>query len=116
MDMRLAQVILFVNDVARMQAFYGKGFGMSVVEQGDGYVRLGSGGCVLMLHALREPPSATPREDSFIKFCFHTDDIAATREALSALGARMRDCHQYQTVSFCDGVDPEGNIFQITTH
>ena len=113
--MRLAQVILFVNDVPRRKAFYGQAFGLTVLEEEDGYCRLDSGGCVLMLHALREPPSPTPREDTFIKFCFQTDDVAGLRGKLTALGAKMREPHHFGTITFCDGVDPEGNIFQITT-
>ena len=113
--MRLAQVIVFGNDLLRMKAFYGQALGLSVLEEGDGFIRLEAGGCVLMLHAIREPPSAKPREDTFIKLAFHTDDVAATRDALIGLGARMYDPHHFGTVTFCDGVDPEGNVFQITT-
>jgi predicted enzyme related to lactoylglutathione lyase len=112
---RLAQVILFVRDVARMKTFYGQAFGLQMIEEDAGFCRLDGGGCVLMLHALGEPPSVEPRLDSFIKFAFHTDDVDATRNALVALGARMRDPHHFGNVTFCDGVDPEGNVFQITT-
>src|SRR5215831_2987781 len=69
--MRLAQAILFVNDLARMKGFYGAQLGLSVIEEADGYVRLDAGGSALMLHAIREPPSPVPRQDSFLKLAFH---------------------------------------------
>lgn len=34
---------------------------------------------------------------------------------LVALGVAMRESHRYGDASFCDGVDPEGNVFQLTT-
>lgn len=113
--MRLAQAILFVNDLSRMKAFYSALLGLAVIEETDGYVRLDAGGGVVMLHAIREPPSPTPRQDSFLKLAFHADDVIAVRAALLAQGVQMRDPHSFGAATFCDGVDPEGNIFQITT-
>jgi catechol 2,3-dioxygenase-like lactoylglutathione lyase family enzyme len=117
--MKLAQVLLFVKDVPRMQRFYQGTFGLSVVSSDPGFVRLEAGGCVLALHALPREPDVPqpppPREDSWIKVGFHTDDVAAERARLVAAGVTMRELHTWQGISFCDGVDPEGNIFQITT-
>jgi catechol-2,3-dioxygenase len=113
--MRLAQAILFVHDVAQMKAFYTDMLGLSVIEDEPGYVRLDDGGCVLMLHAIREPASATPRHDSFLKLAFHSDDVARTRTALLGKSVRMNELVHFGTVVLCDGVDPEGNIFQITS-
>lgn len=113
--MRLAQAILFANDLGAMKAFYRDALGLQIIEDDPGYVRLDSGGAVLMLHKLGEPPSPSPRMDSFIKLCFKSDDVPAAREALVARGVTMRELHRYGPITFCDGVDPEGNIFQITT-
>ena len=120
--MQLSQVILFVHDVARMQAFYAQ-LGLTRVD-GDaasGFLRLAdaTGGAVLALHATTAigPPAKPPvaRVDTALKPCFHVDDLEAARAALIAQGAQMRDVHRYDNVMFCDGVDPEGNIFQLTT-
>jgi hypothetical protein len=46
---------------------------------------------------------------------FHVDDVDAARVALVVAGVRMRDVHRYSGFAFCDGIDPEGNVFQITT-
>ena len=90
---RLAQLILFTGD-------------------------LDAGGVVLALHALRNEPAViapVPREASYWKPCFHADDVEATRAALVAAGATMRDIHRFDDVVLCDGCDPDGNVFQITT-
>jgi catechol 2,3-dioxygenase-like lactoylglutathione lyase family enzyme len=115
----MGQAILFVADVTRMQAFYQGVLGLSVLTAEPGWVRLDAGGVVLALHAIPpgpKPPEPPPeRVDACTKLCFHVDDIEAARAALVAAGVRMRKMNQYGDVAFCDGIDPEGNIFQITT-
>ena len=117
--MQLSQIIMFVHDAARMQAFYAR-LGLEVVDgdAADGFVRLRdpSGGAVLALHYTNVigPPTG-PREDTALKVCFNVDDIDAARGALIAEGATMQDVHRWQGIAFCNGIDPEGNIFQITT-
>jgi catechol 2,3-dioxygenase-like lactoylglutathione lyase family enzyme len=117
--MQLAQVILFVHDTPRMLAFYAR-LGLTVVDgdAADGFVRLRdpSGGAVLALHYTKVigPPSGT-REDTALKACFHVDDVDASRAAMIADGVTMQEIHRWQGIAFCNGIDPEGNIFQITT-
>jgi catechol 2,3-dioxygenase-like lactoylglutathione lyase family enzyme len=123
--MRLTQAILFVVDAPRMTAFYTDALGLTVLDgdPADGFVRLDAGGCALALHAI--PPEvadrvriddpARAREDSAIKLAFQVDDVDAARAPLAARGARMGVTRRHDGDSFCDGVDPEGNVFQITT-
>jgi catechol 2,3-dioxygenase-like lactoylglutathione lyase family enzyme len=117
--MRMAQTILFVEDVARMQAFYQGTLGLPVITAEPGWVRLDAGGVVFALHAIKAgPPRPEPppeRVDSYIKLCFQVDDVDAARAALVAAGVHMRAAHRYGEIAFCDGIDPEGNVFQITT-
>ncbi len=117
--MKLAQAIVFVADVPRMQAFYVGTLGLTVMSAEPGWVRLDAGGVVLGLHAIRGLPAvaepAPVRDQACTKLCFHADDVAATRERLIAAGVRMHEVHVYGALTFCDGVDPEGNVFQITT-
>lgn len=117
--MHLVQAILFVADLARALAFYRDTLGLPVVAEEPGWVRLDAGGPVLALHALTHRADATspaaPREDSHLKLCFHADDVDAERARLVAAGVAMRAVHRYGDVAFCDGIDPEGNVFQITT-
>jgi|SRR5664279_5573625 len=117
--MKLAQAILFVNDAARMQAFY-EALGLRVVDgsAADGFVRLAdpAGGAVLAIHSTKAAgPGGPARTDTSIKLCFQVDDVDRERAALVARGVTMRDAHRFESIAFCDGIDPEGNIFQITT-
>jgi catechol 2,3-dioxygenase-like lactoylglutathione lyase family enzyme len=117
--MKLGQAMVFVHDAARMQAFY-ESLGMQVVD-GDaasGFVRLAdpAGGAVLAIHATKAAgPGGAPRTDTWIKLCFLVDDVDRERETLVGRGVTMREIHRWEGIAFCDGVDPEGNIFQITT-
>lgn len=115
--MRLAQLILFSGDVPRLRDFYVGVLGCGVVSEEPGWIRLDAGGVVLALHALRGEPAASggPREDSYWKPCFHADDVAATRERLIGAGVAMGEVVRFGEVAYCDGADPDGNVFQITS-
>jgi catechol 2,3-dioxygenase-like lactoylglutathione lyase family enzyme len=123
--MKLAVAILFARDVAKLRAFYEGVLGLAVVDEtpdGD-WVRLDAGGAGLALHAIpksiaknitiADPPK--PRADAPLKLAFHADDPGEERKRLLALGVTMREVKRFGDVAFCDGVDPEGNVFQITT-
>jgi catechol 2,3-dioxygenase-like lactoylglutathione lyase family enzyme len=122
--MKLALAILFAKDVARLRAFYETALGLQVVDAtpaGD-WVRFDAGGAGIALHAIPkgiakgividDPPRA--REGTPIKLAFHADDPAVERDRLIALGVSMRDVCRFGDVVFCDGLDPEGNVFQLT--
>ncbi|HTL35557.1 MAG TPA: VOC family protein [Kofleriaceae bacterium] len=117
--MQLSQAILFVHDAARMQAFYEQ-LGLRAIE-GDaasGFLRMADpgGGAVLAIHFTKAiGPNTSPRMDTAIKLCFHVDDVVAERAQLVARGVTAREIHTYGDASYCDFVDPEGNIFQLTT-
>ena len=118
--MRLGQAILFVHDAPRMQDFYTRAFGLHVVD-GDatsGFVRLAdpAGGATLAIHATPAvgPPTG-PRRDAAVKLCFHVEDIAAGYDALAAAGASPGEIRRFGEVAFCDAIDPEGNVIQVTT-
>ncbi len=117
--MRLTQAILFGNDLERLAAFYGGVLGL-VVREGspaDGFMRLDAGGCMLALHSLPVPPAEDPapaREDAYLKLTFHADDVEAERARLVALGVRMRTPWRFGGIVGCEGLDPEGNVFQIS--
>lgn len=106
-----------------MSAFYQAALGLALVSDADGLIRLGAGGAELALHAIpphvaahieiADPPAA--RSDSAIKLCFGVEDLEGTRAALIARGTPMREVHRTGAIAHCDGLDPEGNVFQITT-
>jgi catechol 2,3-dioxygenase-like lactoylglutathione lyase family enzyme len=122
--MKLALAIVFAKDVSRLRAFYETILGLPVIEAtpaGD-WVRLDAGGAGLALHAIPRPIAARivvedpprAREGTPIKLAFRADDPEAERARLVAQGVTMREPRRFGEVVFCDGIDPEGNVFQIT--
>ena len=119
--MKLGQVMVFVSDLDRMRRFYAGALGLAVTEEEPGWVRFATGGAAFALHAIpadiargiaiTDPPA--PRADTAIKFTFHVDDVDAARAQLVAHGAAIRDVKRWGARVLCDGVDPEGNVFQI---
>jgi hypothetical protein len=117
--MKLGQAIMFVNNTATMQTFY-EGLRLRVVDgsAGEGFVRLAdaAGGAILALHAAKAAGAGDPpRTNASVKLCFQVDDVDRERATLVARDVTMRAVHRFETIAFCDGIDPEGNIFQITT-
>jgi predicted enzyme related to lactoylglutathione lyase len=120
---RLAQVFVFTSDLERMAEFYAGAFGLRREGSADaGFVIMRAAtGADVALHQL--PPHvaesitiATPpvwREDTALKFCFHTDDLAAQRVAIVAHGGQAKEPWSWAGTDFCECTDPEGNVIQI---
>jgi len=118
--MNLCRAILFVKDLERMTAFYRDGMGLRETHHSrqDGWVDLAAGGTNLALHAIpdelaarivvADPPEA--RQQTPIKLVFQASDVAAARAHLISHGAVM---FEPRASGECDGLDPEGNVFQI---
>lgn len=122
---RLARVILFAKQIDVLAAFYGDVLQLPRVESPDDspeFLSFDAGGCHLCLHAIpahfareiriADPPA--PRAATPYKLAFHASDVDAARTELIARGARMGDVQRFGALAFCDGVDPEGNIFQFS--
>jgi len=112
--------MIFVKDVLRMTAFYRDGIGLTLrpEQSSPGWVEFEATGVLLALHEIpadlaadieiAEPPLA--RTESAIKLIFETPDLNASRQHLIEHGATM---FEPTTWGSCDGLDPEGNVFQI---
>lgn len=121
MNPEVSRIILFVDDIEKMSAFYGGVLGLSELPDGsEEYVCFSAGGCEICLHALPEQYRAESsefpkREDTHSKFVFRSDDVERDRQYLIQKGARMNEVVRYGDIDLCDGADPEGNIFQISS-
>jgi predicted enzyme related to lactoylglutathione lyase len=121
MDAALTRIILYVQDVSRLAAFYREAFGLAVVEEIEAeWVVLRAGACELALHRVGEPyrvaDASSWKVESNAKLVLSVDrDIAALRAELIAKGVPMREIKAYPglTGPLCDGEDPEGNVFQL---
>lgn len=116
--MRLGQVILFVKDLPRMQAFYRDVLGLKPLDEDPEFSRYDADGTTLALHPL--PPEVAGddpfgrRSDSWIKYTFQAHDVDAEVARLLAAGVTMDEPRRWGSITYCDGVDPEGNVFQIS--
>ena len=120
-----ARVILFAKDMKAMLAFYEGILGLerlSSPENSEDFVSLSAGGIQISLHKIpkryaknieiTDPP--IPREDIPMKVAFRVENIAEMRARIESHGVEMRKIQKGSNVCFCDGIDPEGNIFQIS--
>lgn len=121
MPICLSRIILYVQDVDRLAAFYRGSFGLHAVEEIAGeWVVFDAGACQLALHRVGPEYRAAdpdPREShSNAKVVLTVDrPMAGFRAELLAKGVRMGDIKSYPSVAglLCDGRDPEGNVFQL---
>jgi len=110
-----------------MTDFYHEALGLPLVPgpADPSWVELDAGGSLLSLHAIppriaRQITITTPpraREETPFKLVFEVDDVAAMRRQLGSRGGTMFEPRAAGsgTMSSCDGLDPEGNVFQIVT-
>jgi predicted enzyme related to lactoylglutathione lyase len=112
--------VVFCRDHRSLATFYSELTGLRSQGGDERHTVLASEDFELVLHALRgEPgPTTTPttREDSYIKLFFPVASLADARARCATLGGRLRPTNEeWQARGFraCDGVDPEGNVFQL---
>jgi len=112
--------VVFARDFQRLARFYAGIAGLEPVDSDDAHAVLASADVELVLHALsgETAPAGPPidREDTYIKLFFPVASLAAARERAPGLGGRLRPAGtEWQARGFraCDGVDPEGNVFQL---
>jgi catechol 2,3-dioxygenase-like lactoylglutathione lyase family enzyme len=124
-DLVLGRVMLYAKDLKRMVTFYRDVLGFAVLPSRFDpaeFVVLDAGTAQLCLHQIPEviarnieiADPAEPRMKVPVKIMYVTEDVAAMRESLMARGAPMGALQNYPPLVYCDGQDPEGNIFQIT--
>ncbi len=121
---RIARVILFAKDMAKMVEFYRDVVGLNPFSSEDpAWQEFDCEGSLFALHGIPEriakdieiedPPN--PREGAPTKICFQADNVEEKRQSLSEAGVPVRDIHRFDDFMFFDIVDPEGNIVQFTS-
>lgn len=117
---KLGAIIVFAKDMKRMTEFYQDALGLRLIitTMSPGWVELDAGGVHVALHAIppriaRQIEITTPpraRDESPTKLVFEVDDLDEARRRLTSHGATMFEPRAWGA---CDGLDPEGNVFQI---
>jgi len=117
--------MLYVRDLPRMREFYAQMLGSAPVnaEAHDTWALFDAGGTQFALHAIpahiapgieiASPPAA--REDGVVKLIFGVGNVPAERARLERLGTTMLQRPWQKPDEACDGIDPEGNIFQLSS-
>ena len=114
--MQLAGAMVFVVDLAAMEAFYRDAVGFVPVEDTrlDDWVEFDTGETRFALHAIAASMGATaspaPREKAGCKLILTVADLTAARERLVAAGATILD----RPWGGWDFADPEGNVVGVT--
>lgn len=107
--MKLARIIFFTDHIDRLTAFYRDHFGLELVTDEPEWKELRAGAAIIALHAgaKGKPNNHTP------KIAFQCDDVPAKRAELMDRGVPMGKLWTGDFV-LSDGVDPDGNAFQIS--
>jgi catechol 2,3-dioxygenase-like lactoylglutathione lyase family enzyme len=114
MKLQIRRVILFVQDVAKVAAFYRDVLGLPVKVSPDdpkAWLEFEAGNCSIALHDGGAPASGRRQP----KIVFFAEDVTQVRAALMARGAKLGAVQDAGEFQFCDGKDPEGNPYSISS-
>jgi catechol 2,3-dioxygenase-like lactoylglutathione lyase family enzyme len=109
MQLRLSRLVLFTSNMDKMVAFYRDVLGFKLKTDEKGWKELDAGSCAIALHSGGRKPG--PRSP---KIQFDVKDVAATRAALIARGAKMGKVSSKDGLDLCGGKDPDGNPFGLS--
>ncbi|MDX1937289.1 MAG: hypothetical protein SFU21_09225 [Flavihumibacter sp.] len=120
-SINLDSIILYVQNVDKLKAFYMQCFEMELLEEyPQEWVLLKAGTAKLGLHKMGGPyqPANTISAglESNSKIVFEIEqDIHELRHRLLSMNIAMRSVKTFDNYHYwlCDGADPEGNIFQL---
>jgi len=111
--MNISRLIIFTPDVRRLSDFYSNAFGLSKVDGGDAeWAELSTGTCNLAFHHYAEEGVG---RDGWTKIVFGAKNVRDEKARLESLGIEMSEVVQFGDIQLCDGRDPDGNWFQISS-
>jgi len=93
-----------------MARFYRDVLELERVAEEPGWIEFWAGDCNIALH---KGSSAVGRRSPKLVFC--AADVAAVRASLIRRGARMGRLAAGRRIDMCDGKDPDGNPFSISS-
>jgi len=111
--MELSRKIFFTPNVNRLVDFYISHFGLRPIGRPHAeWTELDAGACNLALHRTSEK---TDGADKGVKIGFTVDDVAGEKARFESLGIKMTKIFKFGDIEMCDGSDPDGNRFQISS-
>jgi catechol 2,3-dioxygenase-like lactoylglutathione lyase family enzyme len=117
----MTTIVLWADRFEECRDFYRTLLSATLSDESVDFVNVsGANGSVLLHRVPEEWASDTSqpaevREENPIKPVFEVSSIALIREALVDSTGRLFDANREQTygdTTYCDGVDPDGNVLQ----
>ncbi|MGD9562698.1 MAG: VOC family protein [Pyrinomonadaceae bacterium] len=109
----MSRTIVFTPDVKRLADFYQMCFGLEPIGEADEtWTELNAGGCNIAFHKIDEHSEI---RDGWIKLVFGSGNVDNDKLRLEGLGAEMSAVVKFGDIELCDGRDPDGNWFQISS-
>lgn len=97
-----------------MVDFYTSTFGLEIAGEFDpGWTEVDAGGCTIAFHKV--PFEVNASSDDGVKIVFASDNVAGEKARLEGLGIEMTEIFRYGDIEMCDGSDPDGHRFQISS-
>jgi hypothetical protein len=111
--MKLSRIIIFTANVERLAAFYKSAFELEEIGSANSeWAEFDAGGCNLAFHKTDEESHV---RDGWMKPVFGTADVTGEKRRLEDLGIEMSEVVSFGDIQLCDGRDPDGNWFQISS-
>jgi catechol 2,3-dioxygenase-like lactoylglutathione lyase family enzyme len=110
MKLELRRIILFTANLEAMSRFYAEVLGLERMGSTRGWRDFSAGACSIALHEGDAKRGSRPP-----KLAFYAADVAATRATLIRRGAKIGKVMSTAAFDLCDGKDPDGNPFQISS-
>ena len=116
--------VIYAKDFRALAKFYEHVAGLTECEVDEDYVLLEAPSFRLVVLQIPERYAANitiekpprKRENTPIKLILNVSSIEAARQAAKTLGGGLNGSEtewSFQGIKRCDGVDPEGNVFQL---
>lgn len=120
MNIKLETVLFYVKNVELMKNFYVENFNLQVIEEDSVWALLNAGNSNIAFHKIGDQylNKIAPNHqfDNNTKLIFTINiDIESSRNELVEKNVIMREIKTFDNYDFwlCDGLDPEGNVFQL---
>ena len=116
--------VIYAKDYRTLAKFYERVAGLKQREADGEYVLLAAPSFQLVILQIPQPIAADitidrpprKRENTPIKLFMNVSSIEAARQAAKTLGGELNGAEKewkFHGVKRCDGIDPEGNVFQL---
>lgn len=120
MNVKLESIIFYVKDIKNLRDFYVKNFNLTVVEEDETWVLLNAGNVDIGFHKIGDQYlnniDIAQKFNNNTKIVFEIElDIEIARNELISRNVEMREPKTFENYNYwlCDGLDPEGNVFQL---